>query len=516
MREDPLEDAVAAAAVTKSVASVAATSAADTSVADNDGRVKLQLSSTPEWRTIGSGALAAFHAIASITIPEDSGLHSQGRRGMDIVCVLDNSGSMSGAKFQYLQHALRFIQSQLTSVDRLSLVTFNHSASCVHGLYRMTPERRAESEALVNSLIAGGGTNIYAGMRSGADVLQQRAARNPITCMFLLTDGQDGSQLAEKKALAAQMKADGTGLFVFGFGADHDSVHLNAIANAAESSFIYVQDSDQVVDAFGGALGSQQGMAAKNIKLNLTAQAAGLLIDQVNAGNYATSIGAGRRSAQVTFANLFAGERRDVLVKMIVPALPSATAVPQYPLFELTADYTPVGGNSTAAAGSSAAPMELHSLEEENSWCTVARVEDAVCATAVPSSRDLDVDAQTRRLQITELLQRALDMGDRRNVDAARTLLSEALADLRAASVAHKAGHLVAMQLERDLEQGISSLRNAEEYANRGGRSMMTEAWSSNVQQRCTYSKGATKNAYQSSASDQMQVRSAMSKGGFK
>lgn len=48
-------------------------------------------------------------------------------------------------------------------------------------------------------------------------------------------------------------------MYVFGFGADHDSAHLQMIAVAAESPFIYVEETDQVIDAFGGAIGALQG-----------------------------------------------------------------------------------------------------------------------------------------------------------------------------------------------------------------------------------------------------------------
>lgn len=462
------------------------------------------MKSTPEFATIGSSRYDSLHAIANISIKEDVAIFEGARKAMDIVCVLDNSGSMSGSKFSHLKHAIRFIQSQLTAEDRLSLVVFNSNATGVHGLHRMNATRKAESEMLVNSLRAGGGTDIYAGMKKGHDILARRSSKNPISCMFLLTDGQDGSHLAEKKAIASSMKAEGTGLYVFAFGADHDSAHLNAIASAAESSFIYVESTDEVVDAFGGALGSQQGLAAKNIRMSVTSLTENVLIDEVNAGDYSVTVAAGRRSAAVTFSNLFVGERRDVIVRMIVPATaPAGTAIPQYPLFELSATYETVGENSTV----------LNSLPEENTWCTVTRLADATCTENTVAHRDVEVDAQIRRLHVTETLKSAMDMGDRSNIDAARKLLTDTLADLTTNSVAYKANHKVTTQLKEDLDAAISGMRNRDYYVSAGGRSMMTEAYTSNVQQRCHYSKGASKNAYQSAGSSSMQSMAKKSKG---
>ncbi len=150
------------------------------------------------------------------------------------------------------------------------------------------------------------------------------------------------------------------------------------IASAAESSFIYVEDNDQVVDAFGGALGAQQGMAAKNIELNITALAENVRIDEVKSGEYVSRIGSGRRTATVMFANLFAGEKREVLVKLLVPSV--ATAVAQYPLYEISTSFTPVGSDG-----------RVQSQPTENGKCLVDRVSGEVDNNA--KNRHIEVDA---------------------------------------------------------------------------------------------------------------------------
>jgi hypothetical protein len=81
--------------------------------------------------------------------------------------------------------------------------------------------------------------------------------------MFLLTDGEDEYPqfLQDKLNLARTIKSSGTSLFVFGFGTDHDSEHMDAIANAAEGIFTYVESDSMVTDAFGGTIGAQQGQS---------------------------------------------------------------------------------------------------------------------------------------------------------------------------------------------------------------------------------------------------------------
>ena len=280
---------------------------------------------------------------------------------------------------------------------------------------------------------------------------------------------------------------------------------MNEIASAAESSYIYVEDSDQVIDAFGGALGSQQGLAAKNIALNITAPPdSGIKLDEVNAGDYTVRIAAGSGSAEVKFSNLFSGEKRDVLVRMIVPASDNGDVLPNpaYPLFSLDATYTAIGAADTVQ----------NTTADENCVSTVVRAAD----TPAEITRNVEVDAQMYRLKVSELLKQAMDMGDNNKVDDARKMLSDCVTEITTSSVSFAANHATTIQLIDDLNVAIRGLRNAQEYRSHGGRSLMTEAYSSNVQQRCAMSKGGKKSAYQTMSSDVMQTKSCNYKSSFK
>lgn len=63
----------------------------------------------------------------------------------------------------------------------------------------MTPQNKRRSEVCVDSMAASGGTSIYAGMKSAADILTARTTKNPLSCVFLLTDGIDRGMTQEKK-----------------------------------------------------------------------------------------------------------------------------------------------------------------------------------------------------------------------------------------------------------------------------------------------------------------------------
>ncbi|RUS12548.1 hypothetical protein BC938DRAFT_478767, partial [Jimgerdemannia flammicorona] len=112
-------------------------------------------------------------------------------QGTDLVMVLDVSGSMSGSKIELLKNTLRYVLTQLSPQDRVSLVSFSSDAKRETPLFSVSEARKESFESAIQSMITGGGTNIGAGLKVGLDGLLQRITKNPSAAIFLLSDGQD-------------------------------------------------------------------------------------------------------------------------------------------------------------------------------------------------------------------------------------------------------------------------------------------------------------------------------------
>lgn len=180
---------------------------------------------SPEFPELSFNSMGEFYTRVRVKYEETGGV-SQQKVPLDVVCVLDNSGSMQGSKIASLKRAMEFVIQTLGPNDRLSIVNFNSNATPLHGLIKMTSANQSTARDAIRSLHATGGTNIFDGMNTGWSILENRKTKNPASCLFLLTDGQDRDATAEKLELARKMKAQGTSLFVFGFGTDHDSEHM--------------------------------------------------------------------------------------------------------------------------------------------------------------------------------------------------------------------------------------------------------------------------------------------------
>ena len=113
------------------------------------------------------------------------------RTSVDLICVIDVSGSMSGEKIELVRETMKFLIETLTPSDRLSIITFNSSGNRVCGLKTVTQENMVVFSNHINSLFASGGTNIMSGMELALKTIRDRKIPNKVTSVFLLSDGQD-------------------------------------------------------------------------------------------------------------------------------------------------------------------------------------------------------------------------------------------------------------------------------------------------------------------------------------
>ncbi|KAI5014266.1 hypothetical protein ZWY2020_055656 [Hordeum vulgare] len=93
-------------------------------------------------------------------VNESSVRSPSGRAPVDLVTVIDISGSMAGTKLALLKRAMGFVIQHLGPSDRLSVIAFSSSARRLFHLQRMSHYGRQQALQAINSLGAGGGTNI--------------------------------------------------------------------------------------------------------------------------------------------------------------------------------------------------------------------------------------------------------------------------------------------------------------------------------------------------------------------
>ena len=123
-----------------------------------------------ERATVNANAQQTVTAVVSVKAPSSEDANdrkdSAPRGGVDIVAVMDMSGSIQGPKITTLRQTLLAAIDLLGPADRLSLIAFESSATRLIPLTRMTDAGRRTAREAVVRLNAGDGTDISAALET--------------------------------------------------------------------------------------------------------------------------------------------------------------------------------------------------------------------------------------------------------------------------------------------------------------------------------------------------------------
>ncbi|XP_023002816.1 uncharacterized protein LOC111496567 [Cucurbita maxima] len=154
-------------------------------------RTNVQVQLLPETALISSGHSHETYAVAlRVKAPPPPPSHLC-HAPIDLVAVLDVSGSMTGAKLTMLKRAMRLVISSLGSSDRLAVVAFSATPKRLLPLRRMAAQGQRAARRVIDMLVCSQGTSVGEALRKATKVLEDRRERNPVASIMLLSDGQD-------------------------------------------------------------------------------------------------------------------------------------------------------------------------------------------------------------------------------------------------------------------------------------------------------------------------------------
>lgn len=419
---------------------------------------KVEHSSLPKDRQVDVFGLLTVNSAKAEDVPATE---VKGRAACDIVVVGDVSGSMGGDKIRLLREATAFMTRELGDRDRLSLVTFSHTAERVTPLKRMTEEGKDATLSEIFRLSSGGGTSIASGVKCGLDVMEARRARNQVGALFLLTDGQDHSCLHYVPALVEKARAIGCAIYTFGFGNDHDTQVMNAFAEAAGTPFTFIEQLDAVADAFAGATSGLMSINAQQVEFRLSAMGEGARIKRVHT-HFSHNIADDGLTASVQIPDMFAGEQRNVLVELTLPAV---SAVQHATVLSVNASYKDLKQRALVHAPP----------------CTMELTRSAQQDAAEPEP---EVTVQRQRVQTTNALEQAVRLGDEGKFEQAQQVI-----DAQHANVC--GGCDMSNALREELTDAKSRLSASEWHD--GGCAEVADAMNMHKWERCTNARVSSK-----------------------
>ena len=166
---------------------------------------------------------------------------------LEIVYVVDTSGSMSGSKLDQLKIALASVRDK-QGVDNtaVALVRFSTSSSVLLNFVETGAGNwNQDWTNAINGLAATGGTGMYAAMRTAVGILPaQDNCPTPTTCrgrdIVLMTDGQAGDSSLASTAINEAVNK-GVQVHTVAFGTDAEETALQNIATQTDGTYVKVQ-----------------------------------------------------------------------------------------------------------------------------------------------------------------------------------------------------------------------------------------------------------------------------------
>ncbi len=203
-----------------------------------------------------------FQSPSVETIYAAQDLWQAARKDVNLVMVLDTSGSMMGNKIESsLNAAVQFVE-QMGDDDYISIVAFSNEPRTL-AYQRQVGESRQEVINILNGLRADGGTAFYDAVGSAANIIANTSSSQTSNVIVALTDGMDTSswQYSFNSYLIEAATANDTTIFTIAYGSDADEDMLSDLALQANGNF-YVGTEASIVAiyeemsaAFGGSVG---------------------------------------------------------------------------------------------------------------------------------------------------------------------------------------------------------------------------------------------------------------------
>jgi uncharacterized protein YegL len=234
---------------------------------------QLEFTTTLEYDIVEPNKTEDLYVMASIKAPLAESEERSTRAPIQIVCVIDKSGSMSGNNMKLVRESLVYMIDQLKSDDKLALITFSDDAQTLVPLTNMDAAGKRRARSLASDIHASGSTNLSGGIFEGLEVFKSQEVLD-VNSMILFTDGQANRGITRTEEIIKGMEGytrkltKPLSVFTFGFGS-HDANLLRAISEAYNGMYYFVEQIDEVPSYFGNCLGGLLTVFAQNIKLSI-------------------------------------------------------------------------------------------------------------------------------------------------------------------------------------------------------------------------------------------------------
>lgn len=431
---------------------------------DTSLRVSISLERDQSQAGSKDRLLAMANIVAPDFTPDDD---KQKRAPIDLICVIDRSGSMQGQKLDLVKQALLFVVRQLQSEDRLALATFDSNVSLEFPLTPMNADGCQMASKSVESIRAGSSTNLCGGIIEGYLTGTSRTNPLDVCSMFVFTDGEANAGIRthaqgiteEMQKLQQKLKKP-ISVTTFGFGQDHDAHMLHAIAETGRGMYYYVETPEQIPTLFADCLGGLLSVVAQDIKLHIMGMKSAKVVEVL--GNQRSVLTPERDGFLVDVGDIYAGEAKNIVFALELDGLDRP--VESHDVVEVIASYYHCLSKKTELLPTLTACVKRPDKVEHVTY-------------------DVEVDKQKNRLEALTATGTARELADRGKLQEAKDAINQAIAKMESSISAKDPTTQISVSSLRAM---IPTLRDTGTYTSTGSKFLCSYDSSNSAQRSNT------------------------------
>lgn len=198
---------------------------------------------------------------------------------LDIVLVIDKSGSMAGIPMETIKKVILHLIDRLKSYHRLGIVSYDTHVHHNFPLVGCTEENKVMARPVITNMYAKGGTNLYGGLSEGLQMAYHGGRRSRV---LLFTDGyaNDGwwtdaddiiREIVKETAALKSYTSEQVQLSTFGYLGSHDEFLLQQLATSVGGgTYNYLHENEVLAQKFAAVLSDAINIVAEKILLTVT------------------------------------------------------------------------------------------------------------------------------------------------------------------------------------------------------------------------------------------------------
>ncbi|PLY13069.1 MAG: hypothetical protein C0631_15420 [Sedimenticola sp.] len=192
------------------------------------------------------------------------------RTPANIAIVLDQSGSMQGAKLERAKEAAIMAVDLLNDSDIVSIVSYD---TTVQVIVPATPVRdKAEIRRAIQRMRADGSTALFAGVSKGAREVRKYMDGERVNRVILLSDGQANvgpRSATELGELGMSLGKEGISVTTIGLGAGYNEDLMTSLAGYSDGNHAFVDNADDLARIFSYEFGDVLSVVAQDLVIRI-------------------------------------------------------------------------------------------------------------------------------------------------------------------------------------------------------------------------------------------------------